>query len=123
MTYPVAPPDWPLPNEWTDAARDLFLGVIDERPDLAGAELASLEQAAALTSAADTLDTVARAAGMIATGSTGQVIVHPAAVESRLNRTSAAQILARLVLPKVASTAASRRGRRAAESRWRGVAE
>lgn len=65
-------PGWELPAEWTDGARELFLGVVEQRPDVAGAELGSLEQAAALPSAAERLDEVALAAGMIATGSTGR---------------------------------------------------
>lgn len=88
--------DWDLPDDWTDAARDVFAEALDERPDLAGADLGALESACALVSAADRLGAVAREAGMISTGSTGQVVVHPAAVEERLSRTAAAAILARL---------------------------
>jgi hypothetical protein len=113
-----APDEWELPESWTPGARDLFLGVIEQRPELAGAELASLEQAAALHSAADRLDEVALAAGMIATGSTGQIIAHPAAVEGRLARTAVAQILARLVAPSAGAKTNSQRGREAARARW-----
>ena len=110
--------DWAIPPNWTATARDLFLGVIDARPDLAGAELASLEQAAALASAAELLEGVALAAGMVTTGSKLQVIVHPAIVEARLGRTAAAQILARLVSAKSGAKTPSQRGAEAARARW-----
>lgn len=87
---------WTLPDYWTDSARDLFAEVLAERPDLAGADLGALEGACALVSAADRLGEVARAEGMIATGSAGQTVAHPAAVEERLSRSAAASILARL---------------------------
>lgn len=87
---------WTLPDDWTDGARDVFAEVVEERPEIAGADLGALESACALVSAADRLGAVARAAGMLALGSTGQTIVHPAAVEERLSRTAAATILARL---------------------------
>lgn len=87
---------WTLPADWTPGARDLFAEVIAQSPDLAGAELGSLESACSLISAADRLGEVARAEGMTATGSTGQTVVHPAVVEERLARTAAATILSRL---------------------------
>ncbi|RFA11980.1 hypothetical protein B7R21_11645 [Subtercola boreus] len=118
MTPTSLPDDWLLPPDWTDSARDVFLGGIDERPDLAGAELASLEHAAALTSSADRLDGVARDAGIVATGSTGQVVLHPAVTEARLARASASTILARLVTPTAGPQTASQRGRAAARARY-----
>jgi len=78
---------WTLPGDWTEAARDFFAEVLSERPDLAGADLGALEHACALTSAAERLDAVALAAGMVSTGSTGQTVVHPAVIEARLART------------------------------------
>lgn len=36
---------WSLPEDWTEAARDLFAEVLSERTDLAGADLGALEQA------------------------------------------------------------------------------
>jgi len=91
-----APAGWTFPEDWTESARELFAEVIAERPDLGGAELGALEHACYLTSAAERLDEIARAAGMVSTGSTGQVVVHPAITEARLQRDSAARILARL---------------------------
>ncbi|WP_158863719.1 hypothetical protein [Leifsonia sp. AG29] len=109
---------WELPADWTDGARDLFLSVIEQRPDLAGAELGALEQAAALHSSAERLDEVSIAAGMVALGSMGQTIVHPAVAEARLARTASASILARLVPPTAGPMTNSQRGRRAAQARY-----
>jgi len=108
-----APAGWTFPEDWTESARELFAEVIAERPDLGGAELGALEHACYLTSAAERLDEIARAAGMVSTGSTGQTIVHPAVVESRLQRANAATILARLT-PTRRERFAARAGRGAA---------
>jgi hypothetical protein len=109
-----------LPEDWTDGARETFRAVFEERPDLSAAEVATLTHACALESAADRLDEVARAAGYVAAGSTGQVVAHPAAVESRRARTAASSILARLVGPSRGGGALtnSERGRAAARARW-----
>ena len=108
-----------LPDEWTEGAKETFLGIMEERPELSSAEVSQLWQACALESAADALDTVARAAGMTAKGSTGQVVAHPAAVEARHCRTSAAAIFARLVPHDASPRSAG--ARNAARSRWRGA--
>lgn len=104
-----------LPAEWSPGARDLVGEVLDERPDLAGADLASLWQVGALITSAEALEAVARDAGYVSTGSTGQIVTHPAAVEARLARTAAAGILAKLS----PSAGASRetQARRAARAR------
>lgn len=107
---------WTLPDHWTGSARETFAEVLTERPDLSGADLGALEQACHLIATAEALDAVARAAGYVATGSTGQVVAHPATVEARLARTSTATILARLS-PAVASNR-SIRARAAARARW-----
>jgi hypothetical protein len=119
-TTTPAPDEWALPADWTDSARDLFHEVLEQRPDLAGAELGSLEQACALTSAAERLEAVALAAGMFAKGSTGQIVVHPAVVEARLARTAAAAILGRLVPATTGAKTSSQRAREAARARWAG---
>lgn len=105
-----------LPASWTTGARETFAAVTEERPDLTAAEVAELFHACALESAAERLDAVALAAGMVARGSTGQPCVHPAAIEARLARTAAAQILGRLHKPAHGSP--SERARRAARARW-----
>lgn len=67
--------------------------MIEETPDLARAALGTLYAAWDLLTSAEGLDEVPRAAGYVATGSTGQIVTHPATVEARLARTSAAAIL------------------------------
>lgn len=114
-----AAPDYP--DHWTAAARDAVEEVLDVRPELSGADLASLREAAELITAADALGQVARAAGYVATGSTGQPVTHPAQVEARLSRTAAASILARLVGPAAGQETNSQRQRRAAMARHHGA--
>jgi hypothetical protein len=111
---------WTLPASWSDAARDLFAEVLTQRPDLSGADLGALEHACALTSASERLDEVALAAGLMATGSQGQPVLHPAVTEARLARTAAAAILARLVPARTAAggTTSTERARAAARARW-----
>jgi hypothetical protein len=109
----------PLPDHWTPDAVDLWETVVEERPDLSGEDVGSLVQACELTSTADALDEVARAAGYVSTGSTGQTVAHPCAVESRQARTSAARILNGLRrAPAAEHGSPSERARRAARARW-----
>lgn len=109
------------PEHWPDAVRDVYDSVIEQRPDLAGAEFATLETACELLAAGEAHAVVAREAGGVATGSTGQIVVHPSSVESRLNRTAAAGILARLAPPPTSGRlTASERGRQGAAGRWQG---
>ena len=110
--------DLELPEHWTPGARDTFTNVLDERPDLSGAEWASLEQAAELISTAEVLEAAARESGALVPGSQGQLVVNPAYAEARLARTSAAQILNRLVGVKAGAMTNSQRGRAAANARW-----
>lgn len=114
---PASEPADDLPATWTAGARDTFLAVTEERDDLSSAELAALFHACALENAAERLDEVALAAGMVSRGSTGQEVIHPGVVEARLARTAAAAILARLHRP-TAETPASARAARAAAARW-----
>lgn len=117
-TADLNPEPEPDPS-WTDSAAGTFRTVLAARSDLDGADFSSLWQAASLESAADRLDAVALAAGMLSTGSSGQVVAHPAAVEARLSRSAAAGILARLVSSSPGgSRTDSERGRAAARARW-----
>lgn len=111
-------PDYP--NSWTPGAVDAYEAVLAERPDIAGADHASLEHACALTAAADELDAIARAAGFMAAGSRAQARVHPATVEARLARSAAAAIFARLVPDRRAR--ATDKARKAARARHEGRA-
>ncbi|MGN6242958.1 MAG: hypothetical protein ACTHLH_06965 [Solirubrobacterales bacterium] len=106
-----------LPSEWTENARETFLGVSEELGDsMTAAQSGSLWHACALETAADRLDAVAAEAGYVSRGSTGQIVAHPAAVEARLARTSAATILGRLT--PAAPGSQTERSRRAARARW-----
>jgi hypothetical protein len=107
-----------LPASWSQNARDTYDAVTEERPDLSAADLAALYHACRLESTADALDVVAAAAaGYVATGSTGQVVAHPATVEARLARTAAASILQKL-RPPAAHGTPTERAQRAARARW-----
>ncbi|MWV50032.1 hypothetical protein GRS96_12205 [Rathayibacter sp. VKM Ac-2803] len=109
------------PEHWPAVVRDAYESVIAQRPELAGAEFAALETACELLAAGEAHAVVAREAGGVATGSTGQIVVHPSSIESRLNRTAAAGILARLALPPTnGKLTASERGRQGAAARWQG---
>lgn len=121
MTASTAPAGDDFPRAWSTTARETFEGVTAERPDLSAAELASLWHACSLEAAADALDQRAAADGFVATGSTGQLVAHPAAQEARLARTAAAAILARLVPPgRGGAMTSSQRGQAAARARWGG---
>lgn len=114
----VEPFSWP--ESWTVGAVDAVETVLEVAPDLSGPAWASLEQVGALISSADRLDALAIAAGLTATGSTGQEILHPAIPEARQARTAAAQILARLgdVTGRTAGETLSTRQARNARARW-----
>jgi hypothetical protein len=115
MTQPT---DHTYPDHWTDSAVDTYEAVLDERPDLVGADHSALVQAVELIAAADVLDAASRTTGAMTRGSTGQTTVNPAIVEARLARTAAAQILARLTVPSTGAKTASQRGRDAARARY-----
>jgi hypothetical protein len=65
------------------------------------------------------LEAAARESGALVPGSQGQLVVNLAYAEARLARTSAAQILNRLVGVKAGAMTNSQRGRVAADARWR----
>ena len=107
-----------LPEHWSPSAKDAWDNVLEERPELSGAEYAALEQAVELMSVADLLDTAARESGRLIAGSTGQLVTNPALVEARQARTTAATSLARLASPSAGAKTNSQRGREAARVRW-----
>lgn len=106
-----------MPDHWSAAAYEAVDEVLAGRPDLGGADVAALEQAAELISLADDLSAVARAAGYVSRGDAGQVTTHRAVTEARMARASAATILGRLAEadPVVDRSAA---GRSLARKRW-----
>lgn len=112
---PSPTPDYP--DHWSDAARETVEEVLDARPDLSGADVDALEQAAELISLADALTKVAAAAGYVSRSDSGAEVPHRAASEARQARASAAQILARLV-DSGADASRSAAGRSLARRRW-----
>ncbi|MDN4479910.1 hypothetical protein [Demequina muriae] len=113
MTEPI----FDLPDHWTTAARETVEEVLSVRPDLDGADLGALEQAAELISQADALRDVASAAGWVSRSDSGAEVPHRAAAEARQARASAAAILGRLVDVN-AQTDRSAAGRALARKRW-----
>ena len=86
--------DWP--EYWSAAAIDAAENVLQLRPELAGSEFAQLVEVGELLTSASALDDEIRVHGVTATTDKGQTTVSPLVKESRLLRTSAATILARL---------------------------
>lgn len=92
--------------------------------DLDDRELALLGEACLCFDRIQQLRAIVTEQGPLATGSTGQRVVHPAVIEERLQRQLVGQLLARLDLPPEDASAAggysegSLRGRRAARIRW-----
>lgn len=67
------------------------------------------------------LEAILKRDGLSVTGSTGQPRLHPAVAELRQGRLALARLLGGLELPnaeEVPTSAASQRGRKAAEARW-----
>ena len=62
MTSSASAPEL-RPSHWSSGACDAWDNVLEERPDLSGAEYAALEQAVELISATDVLDAAARESG------------------------------------------------------------
>ncbi len=99
MTDEAHEGDLTLPEHFTDEARDLvegFLDDLDDDTDVDALTWGALIQAGTLISTADALDEVARAADYMTTGSQGQEVLHPAIAEARQARSTAASTLARL---------------------------
>lgn len=117
MTTTATASAFDFPDHWSPAAREAVEEVLDARPDLSGADVASLEQAAELVTLADALAAVARAAGYVSTGDAGQQTTHRAVTEARQARAQAAAIFGRLG-DSTASTDRSAAGRALARKRW-----
>lgn len=106
-----------FPDHWSDAAREAAQEILDARPNLSGADVAALEQAAELVTLADRLGEVAAAAGYVSRSDAGAETTHRAVTEARLARTSAAAIFARLVDDNTA-VSRSAAGSALARKRW-----
>lgn len=103
---------------WTDLHAELPEGyVFDAR------ELSNLESAATLRDVLDDLRAAVKRDGVLVAGSTGQKVVHPALPEIRQTAQAIARHLGQLELPSEETgkgeTAATVRGRNAANARWR----
>ena len=102
----------------------LWSSVLDDVPEgwtLDRRELAILELAARQADDLALLDAVIERDGAMSSGSTKQPVVHPALLEARQARLAIGRLLGQLGLPDEAGargTAASLRGRRAAQKRW-----
>lgn len=91
----AAPPLPRFPRGWTRSAKDAVTAILLERPDLAGADFAAAEQIGHLITTADRYDAIAKKEPMT-TGSTGQIVVNPAASLAVSARHEAALIMAKL---------------------------
>lgn len=99
MTDDTYEEDLVLPEHFTDEARDLVEGFLDDLDDDAEVDAltwGALIQAGTLISTADRLDAVARAADYMIEGSQGQQVLHPALQEARQARSTAAATITRL---------------------------
>lgn len=85
-------------------------------------ELHALEAACRLFDRLDQLDQVIDQHGVTVAGSTGQLVVNPALVEFRHCAAAVSKLLGELEIPNgqdaVPETAATKRGRKAAQARW-----
>lgn len=108
-----------FPVHWSESAQETVAETLSARPDLGGADLGALEQAAELVTLADALTKVAADAGYVSRGDAGQETTHRAVTEARLARAQAASILARLTVesPALGGTR-SAAGRALARKRW-----
>lgn len=105
------------PAGLTTNSRRVGRSVHTDRPNLAGAELAQLEEACRLIATADRLEE-STCGESLAQGSAGQVVAHPALVEARHQRATASTVLERLKLdPTEHRETRSQKARRAARVR------
>lgn len=114
------------PKGLRDAGKALWAAVLADLPgddwELDERELSILAAACSQADDVAALEAVISKQGPMATGSTGQPVVHPAVSEARQGRLALGRLLGLLALPPgeagPASTAAGQRGHRAAEARW-----
>lgn len=78
-----------LPADWSDSAKETYLQIDEENPNLDAATRASLFEACALFALADDLAERVATDGYMVTGSAGQPAAHPLLAEIRLCRVQA----------------------------------
>lgn len=107
-----------------EAGRELWASIMAGLPDsweFDERESALLLLAAKQADVVANLEKVVEDDGLMATGSTGQPIVHPAIAEARQGRQAIERMLGKVTLPlpeKDGETSASGHGRQAANARW-----
>ena len=102
------------------AGRRVWREILDEFA-LDSRERIVLEQACRQLDAVAALEAEIHESGLVSRGSRGQPRLSGSVTELRQSRLAAAKLLSELALPDVEdTTAASRRGRRAADARWSG---
>ena len=107
-----------LPSGLEKAGKRVYSAIVGEF-DLDGRELLVLEQAARQADVVVALEEEVASSGLVGRGSSGQMRLSQTVTELRHARLALSKLLGELALPDDEDeTAASRRGRKAAEARW-----
>lgn len=116
---------YPAPTELANAGRRLWIAIVADVPEdveFDARELAILHTACRQADMVAQLETALKKDGVVVAGASGQRRLNGTVTELRQSRLALARLLGELGLPdEIAQpeTAATRRARRAAESRWR----
>ncbi|AWB88750.1 hypothetical protein [Homoserinimonas hongtaonis] len=106
-----------LPSTWSDSARETYVQIEEEAPNLTAAQRAATYEAVSLLALADEVAKAIDEHGVMTTGSQGQLVVNPAVSEVRaLRRDALAALRAIGVGTKIAT--ASLAGSALASKRW-----
>jgi hypothetical protein len=108
-----------LPPVWSESAKETYVQIAEEHPNLDAASLSALFEACALFALADALAERVAADGYMVAGSQGQSVAHPLLSEIRLNRVQAMAALRALGLAR-GQSAASAAGAALVSKRWHG---
>lgn len=109
-----------LPESWSESAKETYVQIEAEHPNLDAASLSSLFEACGLFALADALAERVAADGYTVPGSQGQAVAHPLLSEIRLNRVQALGALRSLGLAR-GQSAASQAGAALVSKRWHGA--
>ena len=122
---PAPPPDVHvdsydgLPASWSDSAKETFVQIEAEHPDMDATSLAILSEACNLLASADLMQERVDLDGLLTTGSQGQLVAHPLISEVRQARVQALAALKALGLAR-GQSGASQAGAALASKRWTG---
>jgi hypothetical protein len=108
-----------LPEAWSASAKETYVQIEREHPDLDSSSLATLYEACGLFALADALQARVDEDGYVVKGSQGQPTAHPLLSEVRLNRVQAMSSLRALGIARLQS-AASAAGAALVAKRWQG---